>query len=163
MTLLSHSMIENLFHEMGHAMHSMLGRTRYQHVTGTRTATDFVEVPSILMEYYIWNPTALSHLGRHYRSGKPLPEEAVKKLCQSRSLFSSLDMQTQVFYSMVDQVYHRRHPLGKTTTEILKELQIKYMSTPYTEGVEFILCFHRVNCVFYFSEDSITQGWIYWG
>lgn len=139
-TLLTHSMIENLFHEMGHAMHSMLGRTQYQHVTGTRTATDLVEVPSIFMEYYVWDSSILHQFARHHQSGKPLPLKAAVKLCQSRNLFSSLEMQTQVFYSMLDHQYHSEHPLGKSTTKILSDLQQKYTSIPYIEGKEVNLC-----------------------
>ncbi|OBS74613.1 hypothetical protein A6R68_14855, partial [Neotoma lepida] len=104
--LLTPGMMENLFHEMGHAMHSMLGRTRYQHVTGTRCPTDFAEVPSILMEYFSNDYRVVNQFARHYQTG-------------------------QVFYAALDQIYHGQHPLRKSTTDILMETQEQFYGLPY--------------------------------
>lgn len=54
-TLLTPGMMENLFHEMGHAMHSMLGRTRYQHVTGKPRRGDFYLIQSFKNIYFVLN------------------------------------------------------------------------------------------------------------
>ncbi|OQV22223.1 Mitochondrial intermediate peptidase [Hypsibius exemplaris] len=104
--LMNFDQIDNLFHEMGHAMHSMLGRTRYQHVTGTRTSTDFAEIPSTIMEYFSSDPRVLSQISRHYASGEALPESLLGKVCAARRKFSALDFQLQTLYAVTDQRFH---------------------------------------------------------
>ncbi|XP_053404674.1 mitochondrial intermediate peptidase-like [Mercenaria mercenaria] len=143
-TLLTPAQLENLFHEFGHAMHSMLGRTQYQHVTGTRCPIDFAEVPSVLMEYFVSDPRVLTSFAKHYKTGAPLQGVTLQNFCKSKRLFLYSELQLQVFYALVDQAYHGSYTNQfnqKTTTDILREIQNKYYGIPYVENTAWQLRF----------------------
>jgi len=61
-TLLSHGQIEDLAHELGHAIHSLV-----QGVQGLRRQiTDFIEIPSIMGENWVYLPSLLRQISCHY-------------------------------------------------------------------------------------------------
>ena len=141
-SLLSHSEVETLFHEFGHALHSLLSRTQYQHLSGTRAAVDFVETPSHLLEYFCWDPRFLSLFGRHYLNGQPIPTELVTKLAQSRYTFSNLETQTQILYAQFDQALFGPPILKadgitwESSTEIMADMHLKH-NVPYAQGTHW--------------------------
>ncbi|RWS22604.1 mitochondrial intermediate peptidase-like protein [Leptotrombidium deliense] len=142
-TLLSPHMVDNLFHEMGHAMHSMLARTPYQHITGTRCSTDLAEVPSILMEYFASDPRVMRNIARHYRTGEQIPEILLQSWIESKKICVASETSLQVFYSILDQVYHSENPLmdKKNTTEVLSAIQNKYYGIPHVPNTAWQLRF----------------------
>ncbi|KAI5645048.1 peptidase family m3 domain-containing protein [Phthorimaea operculella] len=133
--LLSAGAVDNLFHEVGHALHSMVGRPKYQHVSGTRCPTDLAEVPSVLMEYFASSPHVVRRFARHFQTGAPMPEEMLHRFCASKFLFGASEMQLQVFYSALDQHYHGPNAsYGGRTTEVLQQVQKQYYGLPYVQN-----------------------------
>lgn len=104
--LLSYSSVETLFHEMGHAIHSVLARTCFQNVSGTRCATDFAELPSTLMEHFAADPAVLGLFARHWKTDEALPCELVAERIRLSRRFEGSDTEHQILLAMLDQAYH---------------------------------------------------------
>ncbi|ROW01723.1 hypothetical protein VSDG_02122 [Cytospora chrysosperma] len=129
---LTFGQMETLFHEMGHAIHSILARTSLQNVSGTRCATDLAELPSTLMEHFCADPDVLALFARHYETDEPLNYEmVVDKLRQARR-FEGTDNENQILLAMLDQEYHspRVSSKGFDSTESYRNLQLEYGNTP---------------------------------
>lgn len=105
-TLLSLDQVDTIFHEMGHATHSMLGRTRLHNLSGTRCPTDFVELPSVLMELFSSDPRVLCKIARHYKTGEPLPEELLRQHREQLNSLKSTETYMQSKMALLDQVLH---------------------------------------------------------
>ncbi|KAF3055741.1 Mitochondrial intermediate peptidase [Daldinia childiae] len=130
--LLDYYQMETLFHEMGHAIHSILARTSLQNVAGTRCATDLAELPSTLMEHFCADPSVLGLFARHHVTDEPLPfDMVVEKLNISRR-FEASDRENQIILAMLDQQYHSSLPNDSTfdSTEIYLDLQRKFGKLP---------------------------------
>jgi len=101
--ILSLNELETIYHEWGHALHSILSRTTFQHLSGTRGAIDFVEVPSHLFEFYARSPSVINQWARHHITGKPIPSGLLEEALKSKVSFGAIEMQTQILYSAADQ------------------------------------------------------------
>ena len=105
--LLTLRQFTTLFHEMGHCLHSILGRTSLQNVSGTRCATDFAELPSILMEHFAADPDVLGLYARHWETDAPLDARLVsEELEKSRRLRAAAETENQIILSVLDQKLH---------------------------------------------------------
>ncbi|TPX30254.1 hypothetical protein SmJEL517_g06144 [Synchytrium microbalum] len=127
-SLLSLGECETLFHEMGHALHSMLARTDYQHIAGTRCSVDFVEIPSMFHERFARHPVILSYIGRHHKTRQPLPPHLLASISQSASYTNPLDGLSQIQAAALDQAYHSELVLqpGFSSDGMAKAIHEKY-------------------------------------
>ncbi|BDD56743.1 Mitochondrial intermediate peptidase [Monascus purpureus] len=137
-TLLSVHSVRTLFHEMGHAVHSILGQTPLQSISGTRCATDFAELPSVLMESFATAPKVLSLYARHWQTDEPLPESMDLDLAAHGSIYGAVENEAQILMALVDQAYHSlpTDVSSINSTEIYHRVFSQYSSLPDPADVQ---------------------------
>jgi mitochondrial intermediate peptidase len=121
---MSQSDAETLFHEFGHAMHAIFSRTSLQTMSGIRGPFDFVEIPSHLMEYFVWDERVLQQFALHRTTGEPIPPDMISNLRDSKSMFAAYDACSLLMHAMLDITLFGPRELwqDRTTTELYCEL-----------------------------------------
>jgi Zn-dependent oligopeptidase len=95
-----------IFHEFGHALHSLLADGYYKALSGTSVLWDFVELPSQIMENWLLEEEALNLFARHHETGEPLPKELLDKVIAAKNFQAGLANLTQLRYAMLDFSWH---------------------------------------------------------
>jgi thimet oligopeptidase len=105
--LLSHMDVETLFHEFGHAMHSILTRAKYGRFAGTSVPGDFVESPSQMLENWVWDKKVLDSFAADYRDpSKKIPAEILAKLQEAKLATEGTRYRRQIAFGLMDLALH---------------------------------------------------------
>ncbi|KAI9240210.1 hypothetical protein MVEG_11471 [Podila verticillata NRRL 6337] len=142
--LLKHNEIITFFHEFGHVCHAMSNKVRHSLFNFSWSAvpyptslpTDFLEVPSIMLENWLWEPAVLRRLSRHYKTGKQLPEDVIQSLIKTRKVSAGLKFAQQLAVTAVDLKLHTVEPEGREETipEIWREMTERLVGVKLEDG-----------------------------
>ncbi|KAE9382224.1 metallopeptidase [Stipitochalara longipes BDJ] len=106
-TLVRHRNLVTIFHELGHGIHALVGRTRFASTYGTNIPRDFVEIPSRMLENFCWDPALLQRFSKHYAHLSPkAPLEMLSVLAKSRNMSIANNMLRQLSLAKFDMVIH---------------------------------------------------------
>jgi thimet oligopeptidase len=110
-SLLSHSDVETLFHEFGHALHSIVTRATYGRFAGTNVPGDFVEAPSQMLQNWVWDKKVLDTFAADYRDpSKKIPAEIIKKMNDAKLANAGVFYRRQFAFATLDLALHDQHP-----------------------------------------------------
>lgn len=109
-SLLTFNEVTTLFHEFGHALHGMLANTTYPSLSGTSVYWDFVELPSQIMENWVYQPETLALFAKHYQTGETIPQQYIDKIKESSNFLEGMATLRQLSFGLLDMAWHSENP-----------------------------------------------------
>lgn len=102
--LLSTDEANTMFHEFGHALHNLFKDVHYYGVASV--PRDFVELPSQVMEHWVFEPEVLKVYAKHYQTGEVIPASLIEKLDKSGKYGQGFATVEYLAASLLDMDFH---------------------------------------------------------
>ncbi|MCG8858690.1 M3 family metallopeptidase [Tenacibaculum finnmarkense] len=134
--LISFDEVETMFHEFGHALHGLFGNQQYASISGTSTSRDFVEFPSQFNENWSTHPAILNNYAVHYKTGKVIPAELLKKIKDAGTFNQGYSMIENLASSSLDMKWHtvsantKIEDVAKFEEAALTQMKLKLAEIP---------------------------------
>ena len=127
-SLLRHSDVVTLFHEMGHALHHLLSKIEEPFVSGiSGVAWDTVEFPSQFLEYFSYDKDVLKLFAKHYQTGEVLDDEAIDRIIKAKNFQSSLATVRQVEFALFDfKLYQKLYKMENEIQSLLDTIREEF-------------------------------------
>lgn len=142
-SLMLHSDVETLFHEFGHAMHSILTRAKYERFSGTSVPGDFVEAPSQMLENWVWDKKVLDSFAADYRDpSKKIPEAILSQLRAAKLATEGTRYRRQLSFGLLDLTLHTQiHADNAAETVPLSNQVLSDVFLPVPTNTAFVAYF----------------------
>ncbi|WP_299452718.1 M3 family metallopeptidase [uncultured Microscilla sp.] len=109
-SLLTFNEVLTFFHEFGHALHGMLASGNYESLSGTHVYWDFVELPSQIMENWVFEKETLDIFARHYKTGESIPADLIQRIKDSANYMQGYQTVRQISFGRLDMAWHAQDP-----------------------------------------------------
>ncbi len=109
-SLLNFTEVSTLFHEFGHALHSLLSQVEYRSLAGTNVYLDFVELPSQIFENWAEEEESLKLFAHHYKTNELIPMDMVTSLKNSQKFMVGYTAMRQVNFATLDMAWFSMPP-----------------------------------------------------
>lgn len=141
-SLLTWDETETLFHEFGHALHSLFSDGKYRRISGD-VPLDFVELPSQIMENWVSEPQVLAQFAKHWQTGEVMPNNLIEKLNNSGHFNQGFATVEVVAASLLDLAWYTRPadaPMAdaaafeRATLDelgLIRQIEPRYLSTNF--------------------------------
>ena len=145
-SLMSHMDVETIFHEFGHAMHTILTRAQYSRFSGTSVPGDFVEAPSQMLENWIWDKKVLDSFAADYRDpSKKIPAEILAKLKEAKLATEGTRYRRQLAFGLMDLALHTQiHETNAAETLPLANQKLSNVFLPMVPDTAFVAYFNHI-------------------